>query len=538
VEILDEYKIVFKFRQPSVAFINVQASIIDIVSPDSFQGPNISPPIGTGPYILNSAISNYTNLYLTRNPNYFRGIPPFENIDYFMYGNHDDLEAAIENNKGDFVVDDGGGLWGTDDSYWEHINSSYLDWVEVCYFNHQVSELSDVRVRQAINYAINKEVYIENTSKDGTPSQGVIPSNMIYYYETQGFPYDVEKANKLLDQAGYPKNDSGYRFDLEIMSGFWREDNIRNISTFLEEIGIKVDIVIADNWLDKLEDGDYEVFNIGWIGMLPDPSSFTYMMLHSSGILNSGNYTNHKMDKYIELGQQTPVHQEREHYYKKIQQIAQTDAPYLLLKEGEDRYLRSYHVASFISLSKNGRIGLKYTQGGVGSIQQDKYSKHHDNVSISEKAIYFPFTDTIIESLNQQPLTVDISTSRNAETITKYFQLEVDQNDTDYRVRFYYDNEEITNKTNAEALALFRWDGTKNQWEELETTNSSTTLRYVEVILKGDSNLFKLVESVIRITYHFLPMVSLLIGGILTVALITVVVNRSTFRAFKERYSL
>ncbi len=71
--------------------------------------------------------------------------------------------------------------------------------------NNQKPPLNDVRVRQAINYAINKEAYCAVVKNGlGSRQPPVIGPNVQYYKGNDPYPYDIEKAKSLLAEAGYP----------------------------------------------------------------------------------------------------------------------------------------------------------------------------------------------------------------------------------------------------------------------------------------------------------------------------------------------
>ena len=159
VKILDEYTVSINFYESYASFIRQEAPWICIPSPYNWTQP-ILWPAGSGPYILSeyqnqSAFYNYT---LTRFEQHFRGMPPFERINYLMYHTVDNFTAAIENKLGDLATM--GWDTGENDTYWQ-LSSAGVG-IEVGFLSQEVDELSDWRVRLALNYAINKSLYIEN----------------------------------------------------------------------------------------------------------------------------------------------------------------------------------------------------------------------------------------------------------------------------------------------------------------------------------------------------------------------------------------
>lgn len=581
VEILDEFQIKIKFYESFPAFIHTQAPILDIISPNSFEGYNITDPIGTGPYIYDMASSNNTYHKLIRNDDYFRGLAPFEAIDYYLFSSMEDLKMAMANQEGDFVTKAAAsnypGEWEVNESFWHRAQSNIVSYIEMFWFNHQKPELSNVQVRQAINYAIDKELYI-NESFDGNaiPLASIISPTLPYYSgNVSGFPYNVTKANELLDEAGYPRKTDGYRFDLEIAG--WaptREKQLNIIAPFLDAVGIRCNISYIydkNEWESMFYGGNFPGIFIVGVGGFFD-LSFVRLYLHSEGEVNTGRYSNPEMDDLINAGEQTPVRQEREFYYSQVQQLAQEEAPYLLLREGVRGYFLTSQVIPFISVNRDGRIGLNYTSRSqfapqfrlqTSSLLKESHDKEfrYVNIEIASKPIYIPFTDTVVTSTSLKPITANITMSHNLKTFLpaqdekgKFFEVKLDERETEYSLRCYYDLDEIPDQFNPEELALFQWDEKKSHWMKLPIIASNTSLRYLEVELIGENTLLKLTELstpttsapssstginfIGIITYRYFPIFFLIIGGTIGLALITMVINRFMLRTFKERYRL
>jgi peptide/nickel transport system substrate-binding protein len=148
--------------------------------------------------------------------------------------------------------------------------------------------LKDVRVRQAISYAINRQLLVTRVLGGyGSPGTSIIPPNYAsehYTPTTDAMNYDPAKANQILDAAGYKKDSHGIRVDpktgkeislrLDARSDSQSsQQSVQFVQSFIKAIGFKVtDTVMSENALGQaIGDGDYDLFEWGWV-VEPDPN--------------------------------------------------------------------------------------------------------------------------------------------------------------------------------------------------------------------------------------------------------------------------
>ncbi|MFX1502195.1 MAG: ABC transporter substrate-binding protein [Promethearchaeota archaeon] len=539
VEILDEYRVSINFNQSYAPFIYQEAAYCGIYSPNSFGGgPNVINPIGTGPYYLDEIASNSTFQKFIRNNQYFRGVPPFEEIQFFTYSSWGDFQAAVEAHNGDFATIGVSSL-PENDPYWEETLGP--DGLQFGYFNHLRPNVNDSNVRLAINYAFNNQIYVDQQvlpgiSKGVKPLRSVIYSGDPYHDESiQGYPYNIELANSILDSAGYPKLGNGYRFDIELVG--WNYAALETIKDDLELIGINCTIVYGSipELLPDLYAGNFDLFYYSW-AVIMDPS-ITRKILHSSGDLNFGGYSNSEIDLYTTLGQQTPVRQEREYYYFQVQRVAQEDAPLLLIQEYEKIYLRSYNVTPFIQMSKNTRIIFNYS-----TQKQNNDIYIMEEIEVSSDPIYFPFTDGVV-TLESEQITSNMAMTHELSNLIpdqqetgKFYELQVNNSDIEYQIRCYYDLDEISNLH--EKQEVFQWDYSTQTWNKLEVVASNTNLRFSEIQLKGNAILRLGQIDLFLLTFRYLPIILIIIGPIIVLTSIILIKNRNVMKKIKEEYNL
>ena len=541
VDVINNFRVMFTFSTPFAPFLEVQASEIEIIAPTSFLGANISNLVGTGPYQYDYHVQEEDKriLVLTRNSNYFHGFAPFEKVNYDLYYDFEDCNDSVHAELADIAPFNP--PMESDTDYW--VNPPTGDGiVYLGFLNHNNEVLSNLKVRLALNYAVDKFQFasdLDNLGYRGGPAlQSIFPRFMPYRNDSvPGYPYDVNIANQLLDEAGYPREINGYRFNLTITTFEERRERAELLNVYFDAIGINCTIItyLGAEAVDKVfNQSDFELAVFGF-PELYNPS-LLHLFLHSNGLFNAGNYSNQLMDDALELSLTSPVHQEREFYNGLIQAIAQDDAPYLLLFENVNDYCRAGHVAGLVKLNKNYRFGFNYSISSTSDIFS------YTDIPISSDPIYFPFTDVLITQSNEQTFNISLSMSYELEQYFhsssgtgKFIQVSTDQKSVKYRLRCYYNSFEV------EELSLdhfYVYDHNSNSWSLLDIIASNNSLRYVEVELKEGLHFLSLGKKFSFITYKLVPIISLLFGSVLLFAILIVFYNQLQLNRFKRRYNL
>jgi hypothetical protein len=200
-------------------------------------------------------------------------------------------------------------------------------------FNLDMTPFNSLKVRQAINYAIDKQTLIDEINAEFSTSkvvaQGPIPPSIIGYNSNfVGYSYNVAKARTLLSQAGYPEGFSTNLYYNISDSGF-HYFVAQKIQTDLAQVGIIAELhgVEWTELLGLVDQGGLPFFRMGWIADTPDPTDFLYSLYHSSSISNFVHYNNPTIDSLIEQAWETI---EETEFIQLIQQIESTivdDAP-------------------------------------------------------------------------------------------------------------------------------------------------------------------------------------------------------------------
>jgi peptide/nickel transport system substrate-binding protein len=323
----------FHLSEPFAPFLWNLSNIAII--PDGSGEGNLARPPGSGPFILDRYQVN-SAVVLRRNPDYF-GTPPM-------------IESAVFRVVPEAVVRGLELRKGTVDLV---LNELPPDMVEVLReedglevmeapgnnyqylaFNLEDPVFSDVRVRQAIAHAVDRDAIIEYLwRRQARPADSVLPpENWAYFDGVRRYPYDPERARALLEEAGQTNLSFTYKTS--------QDETGRLVAAVLQqqfaEIGIDMEIrsnEFATFFADVLA-GNFQMFSLRWIGGNNDPDHFN-LVFHSDLFppngANRGRYVNEQVDEWIEQARRETDPEIRRRYYADIQRVVSEELPYVSL---------------------------------------------------------------------------------------------------------------------------------------------------------------------------------------------------------------
>lgn len=170
-------------------------------------------------------------------------------------------------------------------------------------FQHQSNIFDKKEVRLAFNYAIDREKIVTYTLQgEGIPGKyGIVPPSFANYDNKAltGYTFDVDKARKLLAQAGYPGGKGFPELTLQFNSG-GGDRNVRIAEVIIKmlqenlSITVKPDVVPFAEHLVRLETGKAQFWRQGWIADYPDPETFLTLLYgnHVPESLSEKSYLN------------------------------------------------------------------------------------------------------------------------------------------------------------------------------------------------------------------------------------------------------
>lgn len=231
----------------------------------------------------------------------------------------------------------------------------------------------DERVRQAFNYAVNKDAFIKVVKSDlGLPLDSIIPSKTIHYEKQEIYEHDIEKAKSLLKDAGYADG-----LEVEIW-GNTNSDTMKGmqfIQQQLGEIGVKVEIKSMEEGTlsDEIygaqtpEDAKLQMWYVSWSSYASDVTNATKPLFHSTSFppngANTAYYNNPRADELMDAANSSSDEAEQAKYYAELQEKVYQDAPWIFLGVDEIVYGVNKEVSG-VSVSPTGSIDVRDAKFG------------------------------------------------------------------------------------------------------------------------------------------------------------------------------
>jgi peptide/nickel transport system substrate-binding protein len=344
VEVVDAATVEFVLKEPRASFLAVlTAGAASIVSPTAvrkFGQDYANQPVGTGPFKYVSW-ERGQRVVLEKNASYWRFPVKLDRVIYrpivedqarltelltgaldLIVGTPPDYVSQLENNARVTVLKQvGAHVW-------------YLG------INNQKKPFDDKRVRQALNYAVNKEAIVRDVLKGtGTLSVGpVLPKTWGADSGLKPYPYDPERAKKLLAEAGHPNGFTTTLWVPESGSGMQSPVAMSTvIQSNLKAIGVNVTLQTMEwgAYLAKLRTKEQELFALSWMAGNEDPDMVMYPLLHSSQWTPNGPnralYRNEKFDELLHQARLTTDEKKRVDLYRQAQRILVDDPPWIFV---------------------------------------------------------------------------------------------------------------------------------------------------------------------------------------------------------------
>ena len=204
-------------------------------------------------------------------------------------------------------------------------------------FNLRDPILKDVRVRQAVAYALDRQPMIDYLWRgEAQPARSMLPpQSWAYNGNVTAYNHDPGKARKLLDAAGYPEV-NGVRFHITMKTS--TDENTRLmvavIQQQLREVGIALDIRSFEfgTFFADVTHGAFQLYGLRWIGANEDPDIFEYAF-HSAKFppngANRGYYLNPQVDALIDQARREVDPAVRKPLYAELQRILAEELPYI-----------------------------------------------------------------------------------------------------------------------------------------------------------------------------------------------------------------
>lgn len=342
VETPDDYTVVITLTEPFAPAMN-RIATLPIISPDALEKHGdtgiITNPCGTGPYIYDEWVQG-DKFVVKTNQEYWGEKPGVDSVTFKPVTENGARISMLQTGEADLIypmpTEQVSAISG--DKNIEIIEGTSTI-ARFAFINMSKEMFSDVRVRQAMNYAIDKEAYAK-VVKSGyaEPLTSHVPTSIEYHSAQPEYEYNLEKAKELMAEAGYP---DGFKCHIWAPNDTENMKGMEFISQQLAEIGIDVEVVPMEEGTlsDSIygaqtpEESTVNMWYVSWSAF--DMDGATARLFSSDSIPpvapNVSYYMKPEADALIKAGATTVDETKRAEIYADLQEMIWNDAPWIFL---------------------------------------------------------------------------------------------------------------------------------------------------------------------------------------------------------------
>lgn len=332
VEATDEHTVVCHLDAPYSPFLQGICSpmIASKAYYESSEDDFVNNPIGTGPYKFVSRAKG-SNIKLEANEDYYRGAPEIKEVTFEVIPDSSTKAIALQTGEVNFAEIDSATkpqLEANPAITIAEVPTSAFSYIAM---NTEKEPFNDVKVRQAINYAIDRDNLVA-VCYDGEAevNSNICAKERFGYSDDQfQYTYDPEKAKELLAEAGIETP-----YDLgEILVAEKYSNLATVIQNDLKAVGLDVTISVKEfnSYISDLQNGSYEITALN---MTLEGDTQTLEMAFTSdyiGIANNARYSDEEMDKLFEQARTETDNDKRAEIFNEIFTKAQDEAIYAVM---------------------------------------------------------------------------------------------------------------------------------------------------------------------------------------------------------------
>lgn len=298
---------------PNGALIyNLAEPLFTIVDTEVDEDTMDTAPVTTGPYQV-TAFTPEQSVELSRNDQYWDGTPGVSGVSVYSVPDSESRVLAMQAGEADLTttIDNTSLQLFSDESRYT-VYETITPRVNVVYYNNESPLLSDVKIRQAVSYAADKDTYASLIGC--APATGLYSTALVCGQDVEdAYPYDPEAAKQLLDSMGYldtdgdsirEKDGENIQFQYVIAADHGSSDSAliaQALQADLLEVGLGCNLVQTENMADIRAAGEYDFCSANdSTAPTADPEVFLLQHYYTGGSSNYQHYSNPEVDSLID----------------------------------------------------------------------------------------------------------------------------------------------------------------------------------------------------------------------------------------------
>lgn len=381
---IDGQTIKIQLVEPSLAFIQKLASGYGyIVAKEAVEYKDYQ-LVGTGPFVYDPKNSNSELIKLAKNQNYYGvdedggKLPYLDSVVFAYYEDNDEemelfwngyltflssvpitkISEVLEERIGDFESKPPKYILKSE----PELTTVYLE------LNMETPILKNKKVRQALNFAINRQKLVEKILKNQAYEIGKFgitpPLPRIFDdYDFEGvedvsYVYNPQRAKELLAEAGYPEGKNFPSLEMQFKAGstdYLIASEIQSQLRSVLNINIDIEAIEFNELLENKAKGTADIFRTNWVGDYPSAGAFLANAYgkavptskNEPSYLNSSRYKNAKFDELYEAGARSTDPVEANHFFSEAEKILMGDGVFIILWYSEDMVLQHASIRNF-----------------------------------------------------------------------------------------------------------------------------------------------------------------------------------------------
>ncbi len=379
-EVIDDLNFAITLDHPFEAFLACLsmpgASIMDEETTegagDRF-GLDLECTIGTGPFVLTEWETG-EGMRLVANANSWDGGPKCDGLDLRFITNPEEIRGLFDNGELDIMdlddQDDSSEYYIHGDGYQDRIKEVPQIGITYIALNESVKPLDDVRVRKALQLALDRGVLLDAVYSGRGAIENGIFSHGLYGYnpDLPRIPHDLEEARKLLAESGYADG-FDLTFSVKSSSTQWELALAKEAANMWEAVGIHttVDVIDESDFMTLRKSGKLACYSATWTADYNDPDNYIYTFYgnRENTTFRSLCYPREEIMERVRKARAIVDHDARLKEYQDLEQIiVQDDAAWIPLFSRRRLYVISERLQDF-QYTWNGSVKNAYSKMSI-----------------------------------------------------------------------------------------------------------------------------------------------------------------------------